>query len=94
MERFGRSFDDLRAFIFLRFAVFRSPFFSYCYAQGAYKWLRLASYGNCWWWLRSPGYVSNYAAMVSHDGFVNNDGNILDFDLNAVRPALWINLRS
>ncbi|MCL2085988.1 MAG: DUF6273 domain-containing protein [Oscillospiraceae bacterium] len=54
-----------------------------------------------WWWLRSPGNRSNYAAYVGRDGtvFVNGedvsgmvvcDGDIDDD--SGVRPALWLNL--
>jgi len=63
---------------------------AYCYAQGAYK----ASNGNCWWWLRSPGYYSNDAAIVNTDGSVSDRGLYVSYDRDAVRPALWINLGS
>ena len=62
----------------------------YCYAQGAYK----ASNGNCWWWLRSPGFDSHYAAGVDIDGSVSNRGNFVHIGSGAVRPALWIDLGS
>lgn len=62
---------------------------AYCYAQGAYK----ASNGNCWWWLRSPGYDSSSAAFVSYDGSVGSTGRV-SYGSGAVRPALWINLGS
>ena len=61
---------------------------AYCYAQGAYK----GSNGNCWWWLRSPGCYSNYAARVRDDGSVYDSGSSVDRSHVAVRPALWINL--
>ena len=61
---------------------------AYCYAQGADK----ANNGNCWWWLRSPGNNSNYAAFVDYDGCVYGSGYYVTYDENAVRPALWINL--
>ena len=63
---------------------------AYCYAQGAYK----ASNGNCWWWLRSPGAYSSYAAGVNNDGSVNNYGGDVHYVKDAVRPALWIDLGS
>ncbi len=47
--------------------------------------------GNCWWWVRSPGYFQAYAATVNSDGSVSEFGLGVDND-NAVRPALWINL--
>lgn len=42
----------------------------------------------CWWWLRSPGDYSNYAA------YVDIDGDVYDRDVDrsnyAVRPALFV----
>ena len=50
---------------------------------------------NDWWWLRSPGYCSDYAADVISDGDVNRDGNnVLYGDNEAVCPALHLNLSS
>ena len=63
---------------------------AYCYAQGAYK----ESNGNCWWWLRSPGYDSDHAAGVNDVGSVYDIGSYVDYGDDAVRPALWINLGS
>ena len=63
---------------------------AYCYAQGAYK----ASNGNCWWWLRSPGLYSDYAAIVSNVGSVSSGGYLVSYGDVAVRPALWVNLDS
>ena len=63
---------------------------AYCYAQGTYK----GSNGNCWWWLRSPGYDSLDAAGVDDDGSVDFSGFDVDYVDDAVRPALWINLGS
>ena len=63
---------------------------AYCYAQGADK----ADNGNCWWWLRSPGYFSTDAAGVYYDGSVREYGNLVSSDKGAVRPALWIDLGS
>lgn len=50
--------------------------------------------GNCWFWLRSPGDCGNYAACVGHDGGVGSSGRSVNYDRNAVRPALWVNLES
>lgn len=63
---------------------------AYCYAQGAYK----VSNGNCWWWLRSPGGNSSSAADVYGGGSVDDRGYGVDGGIDAVRPALWINLGS
>jgi hypothetical protein len=62
--------------------------------------------GNAWWWwLRSPGHVSNYAAEVTAIGTISVNGLDVDYggkvdymgrDLSGnsggVRPALWLNL--
>ena len=48
--------------------------------------------GTSWWWLRSPGREANCAAAVYSDGSVDNYGNGVRSVVNAVRPALWINL--
>ncbi|MDO4177429.1 MAG: DUF6273 domain-containing protein, partial [Bacillota bacterium] len=61
---------------------------AYCYTQGAYK----GSNENCWWWLRSPGSNSDYAARVLSLGSVDGSGDDTDHEDGAVRPALWINL--
>ena len=45
-----------------------------------------------WWWLRSPGFFSNYAADVDIDGYINQHGLYVDFNFVAVRPAFWLNL--
>ena len=63
---------------------------AYCYAQGAYK----TDNGNCWWWLRSPGGISDYAAYVYDNGSVRSSGDLVTYVNDAVRPALWIDLGS
>lgn len=45
---------------------------------------------TCWWWLRSPGRKSNYAAFVDDEGTVYDGGNSIYNANYAVRPALWI----
>ena len=71
---------------------------AYCYAQGAFEadaqGVFGADKGNCWWWLRSPGYDSYGAASVRRKGSVNDDGYGVDDISIAVRPALWIDLGS
>ncbi|MCR4593433.1 MAG: toll/interleukin-1 receptor domain-containing protein [Clostridiales bacterium] len=63
----------------------------YAVAQGAYK---NDSNGNCWWWLRSPGLNSSIAASVYFDGGVHTLGSSVDFSDYAVRPAMWISIKS
>lgn len=62
----------------------------YAVANGAWE----SDSGNCWWWLRSPGYYQNYAAFVYDVGDVNEYGSFVNIDDDAVRPALWIDLNS
>ncbi len=63
---------------------------AYADANGAY----VASNGNCWWWLRSPGYTQVSAAFVYNYGDVLEDGDRVRNADFAVRPALWIDLNS
>ena len=53
-----------------------------------------SSKGNCWWWLRSPGSYQKAAASVYSDGDVHERGSTVDLGDIAVRPALWIDLKS
>ena len=53
-----------------------------------------SSNGNCWWWLRSPGYYQDNGARVDFFGNVYEYGHYVNKDGNAVRPALWIDLNS
>ena len=48
--------------------------------------------GACWWWLRSPGNVSYYAASVGNVGSVYNRGNYVLCDNGSVRPAVVLRL--
>lgn len=43
-----------------------------------------------WWWLRSPGFISDFAAGVGFGGFVISRGHGVNFSDDAVRPALNI----
>jgi hypothetical protein len=45
-----------------------------------------------WWWLRSPGTFSFFAAYVNRDGSVYVNGYDVDDFIGGVRPALWLNL--
>jgi len=45
-----------------------------------------------WWWLRSPGGLSDGAAFVSTDGTVYISGNKVETKSGGVRPAMWVNL--
>lgn len=65
---------------------------AYCNVQGASK----DQNGNCWWWLRSPGHSSSYAAYVYCGGGISLHGKGIagwaSGTFGTVRPALWINL--
>ena len=45
-----------------------------------------------WWWLRSPGYSQDFAAIVDTDGSLRF--SVVNVSHGGVRPALWINLES
>lgn len=61
----------------------------YAVANGAYV---DSSNGNCWWWLRSPGFKQYDATNVFDDGDVSEHGYSVIYGFHAVRPALWIDL--
>ncbi|MDD6311203.1 MAG: DUF6273 domain-containing protein [Firmicutes bacterium] len=48
--------------------------------------------GNSWWWLRSPGYDSDSAAIVHTDGYVYVNGSSVYHDTCGIRPALWVDI--
>lgn len=77
----------------------RSRCSTYSYAMGTGRCSSTgASYkkynGNIWWWLRSPGSYSYYAAEVIYDGWIDRHGSSVYYDSNGVRPALHLNLSS
>ena len=43
-----------------------------------------------YWWLRSPGKSSNYAAFVTITGKIDLHGSLVNLDKVAVRPACWV----
>lgn len=44
-----------------------------------------------WWWLRSPGYDQQSAAIVNCDGSVSEDGEYVNYS-GGIRPALYLKL--
>ncbi len=62
---------------------------AYCKAKGAFTH---ASNGNCWWWLRNPGYYTSDAAGVNYNGLIHASGDNITSPSDAVRPAMWIAL--
>ena len=45
-----------------------------------------------WWWLRSPGNSSRYAATIRDSGDIYVGGIAVDFTALSYRPALWMSL--
>lgn len=52
---------------------------------------RIAQYDdeNIWWWLRSPGNSSKFAATVTHKGIIEVGGYFVQTEFG-IRPAVWI----
>ncbi|MBR5620717.1 MAG: hypothetical protein IKW76_13370, partial [Clostridia bacterium] len=50
--------------------------------------------GADYWWLRSPGRYDDLAAFVSYVGYLFRNGNYVDRNYVAVRPAFKMNLNS
>lgn len=50
--------------------------------------------GNSWWWLRSPGHDSNFAAHINNDGYMTTSGTYVGADHYGIRPALWMDISS
>ncbi|MDE5780471.1 MAG: hypothetical protein K2I03_03210 [Lachnospiraceae bacterium] len=50
--------------------------------------------GNCLWWLRPPGSISDYASCVNIYGNIFNYGYYVNFHAYGVRVALNLNLSS
>lgn len=48
--------------------------------------------GNCWWWLRSPGYALTNAAGVNGWGGVGDQETRVWSKTGVVRPAMWISI--
>ncbi|MCL2336051.1 MAG: SIR2 family protein [Firmicutes bacterium] len=46
------------------------------------------------WWLRSPGDISDDAAYVTNDGDVHAYGFVVSWSEGSVRPAFWLNRQS
>ena len=47
---------------------------------------------TCWWWLRSQGNSSSFAARVESAGSVDSNGQFVMLKSGGVRPAMWIDL--
>ena len=62
---------------------------AYCKAKGAFAH---ESNGNCWWWLRNPGYYTSDTAGVNYNGMIHASGDNITSPSDAVRPAMWIKI--
>ena len=65
------------------------------YINDKYNSARIAQDGNggaSWWWLRSPGINSFYAASVDSDGSIYINRVNVVYGGGGIRPALWLNL--
>lgn len=60
----------------------------YAVGDGAFQ----DQYGNCWWWLRSPGESAHDAASINSDGTIDYDDGTVSSTRGAVRPVIWIRL--
>lgn len=48
--------------------------------------------GNTWWWLRSPGGITNSAAGVTYSGVIDAAGRSVSSNIGVIRPAFWLKL--
>ena len=48
--------------------------------------------GSCRWWLRTPGRKATSVCCVGYGGAIHGVGNYVNFDIPALRPAMWITL--
>lgn len=67
---------------------------TYAKAMGMWSDTNTDYAGNGWWWLRSPGYSSNYAMNVDLLGWVDGNGRGVSHYDDGIRPALNLNLSS
>ena len=65
---------------------------NYAKQQGASTSYNKEYLDHCDWWFRSPGRPQYCAAFVCDDGRICAEGCCVETDINAVRPALFINL--
>jgi hypothetical protein len=59
-----------------------------------FNWSRITGHifnpgGASYWWLRSPGYNSQFAAFVDFEGQIWVSGNVTE-SYESIRPALWV----
>lgn len=66
----------------------------YAIEQGTYTNSNYTVDGRraCWWWLRSPGYLSILAAIVRDGGSISDRGDRVRNCDYAMRPCVWVRL--
>lgn len=84
------SIDEANKYFYADFSR-RCKATDYAYSLGAYK---NSDNGNCWWWLRTLGSSSSRAAFVNAFGYFSNSGNNVENSFGAIRPAVWIDIKS
>lgn len=47
-------------------------------------------FGNCWWWLRTPGVYAVDVCGVHHNGELDPKGCFVYGQRSAVRPVMWV----
>ena len=72
----------------------RTQVSDFAHARGVYRRPNSGYEGNCWWWLRSPGYSVLTAALADFHGSIGTPGDYVDDIDGAVCPAMHINLSS
>ena len=45
-----------------------------------------------WWWLRSPGHTSKFAAAITHSGRLEMGGYFVQEEFG-IRPVLWVHMK-
>lgn len=45
-----------------------------------------------WWWLRSPGHTSKFAAAITHSGRLEVGGYFVQEEFG-IRPVLWVDMK-
>lgn len=56
------------------------------------KGMTMGADGNCWWWLRTMGRGSDYAACVFTNGTVQPQGSGVTGRGIGIRPAIWVEI--
>ena len=64
----------------------------YAKAQGGWYSELEEYYGNCQWWLRTPGFYKTMSSAGNYRGGVDWTGYDVTNDAIVVRPAFWINI--